>query len=70
VFRMIEDSRRPHSVLFAGGNDIYYSSNSLERPVTIARIPDGFVQSLALDTGSGLLFIGTTKGIFVLPVGN
>jgi hypothetical protein len=66
---MIEDPRSPHTLFFGGGQTIYYSSDAASSADIIAQIPQGVIQSLAFDQRNGKLLVGTTAGVFVLPIG-
>jgi len=35
----------------------------------VAQVPHGVIQSFAFDKKTGRLFIGTTEGVFMLPIG-
>jgi hypothetical protein len=68
VYCILEDPRRSGILYLGGGKRIYYSSDSAQTIKTIEKINTDWISSLALDTTTNLLFIGTTKGVYSLKV--
>jgi photosystem II stability/assembly factor-like uncharacterized protein len=66
---MVEDPRGFHELLIGGGQTVYYSSDGAESADAVAQVPHGAIQSFALDQKHGRLVIGTTEGVFLLPIG-